>query len=97
MKKLIGGLVLLVCVVCLVGAIAAKAEERQAAQMKNLVVYYSFTGNTELVGKTLAESLKADVIGIEDVTKPTREQAFGAGKEASLQGKPWPIKPFNDD
>jgi flavodoxin len=97
MKKLICRLVLLVSAVCLLSAIAAKAEEQQAAPMKNLVVYYSYTGNTELVGKTLAGILKADVIGIEDVTKPTREQAFGAGKEASLQGKSWPIKPFNKD
>jgi flavorubredoxin len=37
------------------------------------------------------------VIGIEDVTKPTNEQAFGAGKEASQQGKSWPIKPFKKD
>lgn len=97
MKKRVCGLVLLASVVCVLGAIAAKAEEQQASQPTNLVVYYSYTGNTELVGKTLAGILKADVIGIEDVTRPTREQAYGAGRDASLQGKPWPIKPFNAD
>lgn len=97
MKDMSCGLVLLASGACLLGVIGAKAEEQQAAQTTNLVVYYSYTGNTELVGKTLAGALKADVIGIEDVTRPTREQAYGAGKEASLQGKAWPIKPFKTD
>lgn len=87
LKDLSCGLVLLASGACLLGVIGAKAEEQQAAQTTNLVVYYSYTGNTELVGKTLAGALKADVIVIEDVTRPTREQAYGAGKEASLQGK----------
>jgi hypothetical protein len=29
--------------------------------------------------------------------RPTKEQAYGAGKEASQQGKAWPIKPFKTD
>ena len=97
MKKLICGLVLLTSMICLFSVIASKAEEKQATQMKNLIVYYSFSGNTELTAKTLAEIIKADVIKLEDVTKPSREQAYGAGKEASKQGKSWPIKPFNKD
>ena len=97
MKKLLCALALPASVVCVLGVIAAKAEERQAAQMKNLVAYYSYTGNTELVAKTLAEILRADVIKIEDVTRPTRDEAYAAGKEAAQQGKSWPIKPFNTD
>ncbi len=97
MRTLLGGLAWLVSAVLVLGMIAAHAEDRDTPPMKDLVVYYSYSGNTELVGKTLAEILKADTIGIEDVTKPTRDQAYGAGKEASLQGKPWPIKPFKTD
>ena len=89
MKKLICGLVLLASTICLFSVIA-KAEEKQA-QMKNLIVYYSYTGNTELVGKTLAEILKADVVKIEDVERPSKEQAYGVGKEASVQGKSYGI------
>ena len=96
MKKLIYGIVLLASMICLFSVIAAKAEEKQA-QLKNLIVYYSYTGKTELVGKTLAEILKADVIEIEDVTRPSKDQAYGAGKEAATQGKSWPIKPFKTD
>ena len=97
MKKLICGLVVLASMIGLLSVITAKAEERQAAQMKSLIVYYSWSGNTELVAKTLAEIIKADVIQIEDVTKPSKEEAFKSGKEASIQGKSWPVKPFNKD
>ena len=97
MKKLICGLVLLASMICLFSVIAAKAEERQAAKMKNLVVYYSYTGNTELAAKTLAEILQADVIKIEDVTRPTKDEAYSTGKEAAIQGKSWPVKPFHKD
>lgn len=75
----------------------ANTEESQPAKGNDLVIYYSYTGNTELVGKTLAEVLKADTLKIEDVKVPTRDEAYGAGKEAALQGKAWPIKPFKTD
>ena len=97
MKELTCGLAMLASVVCLLGVIAAKAEEAQAARLKNLVVYYSYTGKTELVAKTLAEILKAELLKIEDVSRPTKEQAYGAGKAASMEGKSWPIKPFKTD
>ncbi|MDD5679209.1 MAG: flavodoxin [Kiritimatiellae bacterium] len=97
MKKLSCGLVVLVTVICLFDVIAAKAEERQSAQMRNLVVYYSYTGNTELAAKTLAEIIKADIIKIEDVDRPSKDKAYKAGKEASIQGKSWPVKPFKTD
>lgn len=61
MKKLMIGLVMLTAMIGLFTVVAAKAEEKQAT-MTNLVVYYSWSGNTELVSKTLAEIIKADVI-----------------------------------
>lgn len=97
MKKLVLEAVFLAVVIGTVGVCSAKAEETKATPKKDLIVYYSFSGKTELVAKTLADALKADVVGIEDTTKPTKEQAYGPGKEASIQGKSWPIKPFNTD
>jgi len=97
MKTCLNTLVLLVSLVGALNEIAAKADEPPAAPKKDLIVYYSYTGNTELVAKTLAGILNADVIGIEDVTKPTQDQAYREGKTASLEGKAWPIKPFNTD
>jgi flavodoxin len=97
MKKLAYGMALLASVVCLLGAIAVKADEVQPAPLKSLVVYYSYTGKTELVAKTLADILKAELLKIEDVSRPTKEQAYGAGKQASIEGKSWPIQPFKTD
>lgn len=97
MKKLICGLVILTAMISLFSVMAAKAEEGQGAQMKDLVVYYSFSGNTELTARTLAEMIEADVIQLEDVTKPSRDEAFKSGKVAAIQGKSWPVKPFKTD
>jgi flavodoxin len=97
MKKVVCGLALLASVLCVPGVMVAEAEEPQPAPMKSLVVYYSYTGNTKLVAKTLADTLKADVAEIEDVTRPTSDQAYGAGEGASREGKSWPIKPFKTD
>lgn len=95
-RKLLS-LALATAVIGLFGTAASADGEQQPAVLKNLVVYYSFTGNTELAAKTLAECVKADVIKLEDVKKPSRDEAYKAGKDASLQGKAWPIKPFNKD
>ena len=96
MKKLIVGLMTLASMIGFFSMIA-KAGESQAAEMKNLIVYYSWSGNTEVFANTLAGIIKADVIQIEDVTKPSKKMAYGAGREASIQGKSWPVKPFNTD
>jgi len=96
MKKLIVGLVVLASMIGLLGVTAAKAEERQA-QMTNLIVYYSWSGKTELVAKTLAEIIKADVIQIEDTSKPSKVKAYTSGSVAAMRGKSWPVKPFNTD
>lgn len=90
-------LALAASVIALPGSNASAAEENPAAGTKNLVVYYSFSGNTELAAKTLAECVKADLIKLEDVTKPSRDETYKSGKDASLQGKSWPIKPFKTD
>ncbi len=95
-RKLLS-IALATAVLGLFGLAASAAEENQPARMKNLVVYYSFSGNTELAANTLAECIEADIIKLEDVKKPSRDEAYKAGKDASLQGKAWPIKPFNKD
>ncbi len=97
MKKRVVEAVLFAVVIGTVGVCSAKAQETKTGPKKDLVVYYSFSGKTELVAKTLADALKADVVEIEDTAKPTKEQAYGPGKEASIQGKSWPIKPFTTD
>ena len=70
---------------------------RKEAKMKNLVVYYSYTGKTELVAKAVAESIKADILKIEDASSTSMFKAYTSGAMAARKGKPWPIKPFNTD
>jgi len=78
-------------------AASAAAEDALAPPAKSLVAYYSFSGKTELVAQTLAESLHADLLRIEDETKPTEDEAYGIGRDAAVAGKSWPIQPFNAD
>lgn len=75
----------------------AFAEEAPVALPKTLVVYYSLSGKTELVAKALAECLQADLLQIEDETKPSKEEAYVVGRDAAVAGKSWPVKPFNPD
>ena len=37
--------------------------------MKTLIIYYSDSGSTKIIAKTLSMHLKADIIGIEDLKK----------------------------
>jgi flavodoxin len=71
--------------------------EKREAKMKTLVVYYSYSGKTEVVAKELSESIKADILKIEDVSKPSMFKAYTSGAIAARKGKPWPIKPFTTD
>jgi len=84
MKKLVWRLVGVTLVGGLTAALAVKAEEQQAARMKSLIVYYSYTGKTELVAKTLAEILKADVLKIEDAEKRAAKLKQNAECQAKL-------------
>jgi flavodoxin len=71
------------------------AEKKGAKKMKTLIVYYSYTGNTELVAKTVAAEINADTLKIEDVEKPGKLKAYFSGSFAAMRGKAWPIKTVN--
>ncbi|MCX5781219.1 MAG: flavodoxin domain-containing protein, partial [Elusimicrobia bacterium] len=60
-------------------------------------VYYSYTGNTEIIAKTLAQELNADILKIEDVERPSVLKAYILGTFAARKGKSWPIKSINTD
>lgn len=61
--------------------------------MKTLVVYYSLTGNTDIVAQTLARELGADVRRVEDVEKPEVNWWFMVtGGFAAVRGAETPIK-----
>ena len=96
-KRLLGLCGWLVLAGCLGAGTAGAEEPAKAAKPRDLVVFYSYTGKTALVGKTLADLLKAEAVRIEDVERPSRERAYGAGREASLKGEYWPIRPVEAD
>lgn len=62
--------------------------------MKTLVVYYSYSGLTELVANSIAAELEGDTIKIEDLTKPSKLKVYSFGIFAARQGSSWPIKPI---
>ena len=71
------------------------AQKKGVKKMKTLIVYYSYTGNTELVSKTMATELKADVLKIEDAQTPSKFKAYIKGAFAARKGESWPIKTVN--
>jgi flavodoxin len=71
-------------------------KERKNEPMKVLVVYYSLTGNTELVAKTIAEMLRADIRRVEEVKQ--RKKGIGlfiSGGYAAFRNKCSEIKPID--
>lgn len=82
------------CAVLINGA-PAEARGKTEAKMKTLVVYYSLTGNTEIVAKEIAKELKADLRKVEDL-KPYRGKIiFLTGSFAALFNKNGKIKPVD--
>lgn len=64
--------------------------------MKMLVVYYSLTGNTDVVAQALARELGADVRRVEDVEKPSGNWWFMiSGSMSAIRGVESAIKPID--
>lgn len=62
--------------------------------MKKLVVFYSLSGNTEVVAKTIAKELKADLCRVEEIRKRNRFLAYLTGSFAAMRDKCSEIKPI---
>ena len=73
---------------------SARAEEKEGT-MKKLIVYYSYTGKTEIAAKILAAECGADTLKIEDVERPSKFKAYTSGCVAARKGALWPIKAVN--
>ena len=65
--------------------------------MKTLLMFYSYTGNTRALAKTLAALESADIAEIKDVIRPGVFKAYSAGCFAAIRGKAWPIQPLDAD
>ena len=66
--------------------------------MKSLVVFYSFTGKTKLVSQTIAESMRAEMVEIEE-EKPRRPgfMTYLTGGFAAITNKGSEINPIDVD
>jgi flavodoxin len=62
--------------------------------MKKLVVFYSLTGKTEIVAKTIAKELKADHCRVEEIKKRNRFLAYITGGYAAIRDRCSQIKPI---
>ncbi|NQS90589.1 flavodoxin [Patescibacteria group bacterium] len=63
--------------------------------MKILVVYYSWSGKTELVASSICKVLNADLKKIEEVKKRRRFFVYISGGYSAIKGKCSRIKPLN--
>ena len=90
---------ILVALLCclIVGAPAAQTASTQGERIvKTLVVYYSLTGNTDVVAQALAKELGADVRRVEDVEKPSANWWFMiTASIAAIRGVESEIKPID--
>lgn len=66
---------------------------------KKLVIYYSFEGSTAMLGKTIAESLDADILELKPVDE-VKTHGFmkfvWGGRQAIMKKKP-ELQPYNLD
>lgn len=63
--------------------------------MKNLIVYYSWTGNTEVVAKELQSLIGGDLNRIEEAKKRRKVIGFISGGFAAVRGSKSRIKLMN--
>jgi flavodoxin len=64
---------------------------------KVLVIYYSLTGNTQLIAETIAEAINSDILELKPVKELDAEggsKYFWGGYQATMKIKP-KLKPFD--
>jgi len=91
MKKII--VALFICIFCQYAGVFSDFKEEK--KMKTLVVFYSRTGNTELVAKTVAQVLNADLRRVEEVKERKGIFTLVAGCFKAIKNKSSDIKPVD--
>ena len=61
--------------------------------MKQLIIFYSYSGRTKKIAEELAMKDSADIFEIKDKKRPGILKAYTAGIFASIKGKVWQIDP----
>ena len=61
--------------------------------MKQLVIFYTYSGNTKKIAEELAIKDSADIFEIKDIKRPGKLKAYTAGIIAAMKFKAWKIIP----
>lgn len=65
--------------------------------MKNLILFYSYTGSCRAYAQILAQQLPADIEEVETLKRPGTVGAYVAGSFAAIRHKPAKIRPIQAD
>lgn len=65
--------------------------------MKNLILYYSYTGHTKKIAEAAAAQNGSDIAEICDSKRPGTLKAYVLGSFAAMRGKAWQIVPLRVD
>jgi len=65
--------------------------------MSTLIIYYSFSGNTERLATKLAAEQSAKLVQLKDQKKTGKLKAFLVGCPKAIMGKSWPVQPLKAD
>jgi len=66
--------------------------------MKQLIAYYSYTGDTAKLAAELAEKRGCDIAEVKGVhARPGKFKAYTSGSFAAMTGKSWDIQPLAHD
>jgi len=65
--------------------------------MKPVIVYYSFSGKTRLIAKSVAKALQCEISEIKEIKKRSVLGAYLMGSFAALRGKESDIEPLSVD
>lgn len=65
--------------------------------MSNLILFYSYTGNTKEIATQLAAESNADLVEIKDAKKTGNFRAYVLGCFKALRLKAWPVQALNVD
>jgi D-arabinose 5-phosphate isomerase GutQ len=65
--------------------------------MKDLIIYYSYSGNTKTIAERLAAEQGADIIELSEIKKRSKLSAYTCGIVAAIRKKPAKLQNFNTD
>ena len=95
MKRTIS--ITLFLLLALTSAAFSGSQQKVRIPPRDLVLYYSVTGNTQTAARALADKLHADIVRVEDVEQPLLTTLYDEKAFYKLKRRPWKLKPLEAD